>query len=75
MNILFFGVLTDIVKAQRIEIASVSSTDELIIFMELKYHEIRKHNYQIVINQKKIEGNMSINSNDEIAFLPPFAGG
>ena len=75
MNILFFGVLTDIVEAQRIEIASVSTTDELIIFMELKYPEIRKHNYQIVINQKKIEGNMSINSNDEIAFLPPFAGG
>jgi molybdopterin synthase sulfur carrier subunit len=75
MNVLLFGVLADIVKTQRIDIASVSTTDELIELMEEKYPEIKNYNYQIAVNQKQIEGNVVISENDEIALLPPFAGG
>jgi len=75
MNVLLFGVLADIVKTQRIGIAVVSTTDELIELMEEKYPEIKNYNYQIAVNQKQIEGNCVISENDEIALLPPFAGG
>jgi molybdopterin synthase sulfur carrier subunit len=75
MNVLLFGVLADIVKTQRIDIAGVSTTDELIELMEKKYPEIKNYNYQIAVNQKQIEGNCVISENDEIALLPPFAGG
>ena len=75
MNVLLFGVLADIVKTQRTGIAGVSTTDELIKLMEEKYPEIKNYNYQIAVNQKQIEGNCVISENDEIALLPPFAGG
>jgi len=75
MNVLLFGVLADIVKTQRIGIAGVSTTDELIKLMEEKYPEIKNYTYQIAVNQKQIEGNCVISENDEIALLPPFAGG
>jgi sulfur-carrier protein len=75
MNILLFGVLTDIIKAQHIEITSVSTTDELIKHIEEKYPEIKKYNYQIVVNQHKAFSNTAISDSDEIALLPPFAGG
>jgi molybdopterin synthase sulfur carrier subunit len=75
MNVFLFGVLADIVKTQRIDIAGVSTTEELIELMEEKYPEIKNYNYQIAVNQKQIEGNCVISENDEIALLPPFAGG
>ena len=75
MKILLFGVLSDVVKAQYIEITHVSTTDELIKYLEDKFPDFKKYNYQIALNHKKTNGNLHINITDEIALLPPFAGG
>ena len=39
------------------------------------FPEIVHYNYRIALNNEIIDGDPSLKSGDEVAFLPPFAGG
>jgi len=75
VKVLFFGVLSDITKTMSINIESKKDTDELIKYIESEYPEIKKYKYKISVNRNLIVGNIALNNKDEIALLPPFAGG
>lgn len=53
-----------------------NSTDlaELKAFCENKYQGMSALSYQVSVNKKLLSGG-PVNDGDEIAFLPPFAGG
>lgn len=40
-----------------------------------KYPNLKNTTYNIAVNQKISPANKSVNNGDELAFLPPFAGG
>ena len=75
MRILLFGELTDITKNSFIEIESVKNIDELKNSVHQKYPSLQNFKYQIAVNSSLIIENISLNETDEIALLPPFAGG
>lgn len=76
LKLLFFGVLTDIVGNSTIKYKTdLKDIDELKKALQNQYPNLAKQTYKIAINQEIITENSTINDNDEIAFLPPFAGG
>ncbi len=75
IKLLTFGVINEIVENKQISNEQIKSTDDLIIILENKYPEIKNLNYKISVNRKLINGNTILNDNDEVAVLPPFAGG
>lgn len=76
VKIIPFGQLQEIMNAPSIPLITTAKTlGEFKIELETNYPKIKRYTYQIAINQHIENGNALINSNDEIALLPPFAGG
>lgn len=74
-KVLFFGVLTDVVKSNKIEVSDVKTTEELMLKVKSDYPEIEKYTFRIFVNKDQVSGNKTLKEGDEIALLPPFAGG
>lgn len=75
MKILLFGVLADVVGESVIEMETINDVDTLKRNVLSKYPLLNNYNFMIAVNKGKIENNISIKEGDEIALLPPFAGG
>lgn len=74
MNVLLFGVLADVVGKSEIR----SDAKDVSSLKENMFHDfpqLKKYKFQIAVNKERVENNISLNDNDEIALLPPFAGG
>ena len=74
MKVLFFGVLADVTGNSAIEMEA-SDLDTLKKNLSAKFPMLNQYRFQWAVNKEKAEKNMMLNSNDEIALLPPFAGG
>ena len=75
IKILFFGILTDIAKTDTMELENINSISELKEKLFSDFPELKAQNFQISVNKKFIKDDLKLNSNDEIALLPPFTGG
>jgi len=74
MKILFFGVLADVTGKTGIEMEA-DDLDSLKKNLSFEFPELNQYRFQWAVNKEKVEKNTLLNSNDEIALLPPFAGG
>ncbi|HJM16659.1 MAG TPA: MoaD/ThiS family protein [Flavobacteriales bacterium] len=74
-KVLFFGILEDVVGSKEIIISNINSSDELIKNIKDLYPELGNKTFQVSVNQQLINTNTTLNNGDEIALLPPFAGG
>ncbi|HJN63139.1 MAG: MoaD/ThiS family protein [Flavobacteriales bacterium] len=74
-KVLFFGILEDIVGSKELIISESNSSDELLKNIKKQYPELENKTFQIAVNQQIINTNTTLNDGDEIALLPPFAGG
>ena len=74
MRILLFGVLAEVVGNSIIDMEAddVSSLRERLI---TKFPSLKNYSFQVAVNQERIETNTSLIEQDEVALLPPFAGG
>lgn len=73
---LFFGRLTDVVNnLDNLELNEKSNIEDLKKIIDEKFPEIKKYTYRIAVNKELIRGNLQLKENDEVAFMPPFAGG
>jgi sulfur-carrier protein len=78
VTIKYFGVIVDIThKTEELfsfseNVKSVASLKEE---MEATYTSLKNIHYRIAVNQTLSGLETTINNNDIIAFLPPFAGG
>lgn len=75
MEILVFGMLADALKSDRVHIKDVKDTNELLFKLKNLNPIFSQTNFIVAVNKKIINGNIDINKDDEIAILPPFAGG
>jgi molybdopterin synthase sulfur carrier subunit len=76
LNIKYFGMLveaTTITEEQlQIEVCSVS---ELVEQLKSRYPKLMGADFKIAIDQQLVDQSHIINSEVEVALLPPFAGG
>ena len=75
IHVKFFGLLADIIGKTDLTIDGISDTDSLKKKMLNDFPKLKGQSFTIAVSKQIIKGNQSLNSGDEIALLPPFAGG
>ncbi|HEY9083564.1 MAG TPA: MoaD/ThiS family protein [Vicingaceae bacterium] len=76
LSLNYFGMIAEATNIQQEKIdIDVQTINDLKLKLVEKYPTITKLNYQFAVNQHLVEDNFQLNNGDEIALLPPFAGG
>jgi molybdopterin synthase sulfur carrier subunit len=75
VKVLFFGVLSDVTGTGNKTYSDVKTLGDLKCRIQDDFPEIVHYDYRISINNEFINSDVTLKSNDEVAFLPPFAGG
>ena len=74
MNVLLFGVLADVTGKSEVEIKAMD-TDSLKKDLLIQFPMLNQYRFQLAVNKEKIRNNVALSEADEVALLPPFAGG
>ncbi len=75
VQVLFFGVLAEVTGTSLKIYSGVKSTGDLELKVRDDFPEIAHYNYRISLNSVLTEGETLLKDGDELAFMPPFAGG
>jgi sulfur-carrier protein len=75
IKVLFFGSLEDVVGVKEKDFSDINATDSLFKILNKNYPKLNEKTFQVAVNQQIINTNTTLNDGDEIALLPPFAGG
>jgi sulfur-carrier protein len=75
ISVLFFGVLAEVTKTAAKHYSNIGSFGELRLRIEDEFPELVHYNFRIAVNNELSEGEPVLKTGDEIAYLPPFAGG
>ena len=75
VNVLFFGVLAEIAGTDSRVYREVKSLGDLKLRIQDDFPEVVHYNFRISLNSEILNTDVSLNDGDEIALMPPFAGG
>jgi molybdopterin converting factor small subunit len=75
LKLKYFGMIAEAIEKSEEEISLTKDITTLTTELELKYPKLKDLNYKFAVNQSLVKGNFELKVNDEIALLPPFAGG
>lgn len=76
LSLNYFGMIAEATNIQQEKIdIDVQTINDLKLKLVEKYPAITKLNYQFAVNQNIVENDFQLSNGDEIALLPPFAGG
>jgi molybdopterin synthase sulfur carrier subunit len=75
ISVLFFGILADVTGTYRKHYRDIRSFDDLKHRIEDDFPEVVHYNFQIAVNNKIVNEEPLLRQGDEVAYLPPFAGG
>lgn len=75
VKVLFFGVLAEITGTNTKNYREVKSIGDLRLRIQDDFPEIVHYNFRISLNNEFINNDPTLSDGDEIAFMPPFAGG
>jgi len=74
MKVLLFGAIAEKAGGDRIEIQA-DSVGSLHTILRSRIPELEKMRYAIAIDRKVVQEDQALAGTEEIAVLPPFAGG
>jgi molybdopterin converting factor small subunit len=75
ISVLFFGVLTEVTGTHRKQYSDVKSFTDLNKKLRDDFPEIVHYNFRIAVNNKIVNEDPLLSPGDEVAYMPPFAGG
>jgi sulfur-carrier protein len=75
VKVLFFGVLSDVTGTDCKHYVEVKSVSDLKLRVMDDFPEVQHYSYRISLNSEILNSDRNLNDGDEIAFMPPFAGG
>ncbi len=70
-----FGILAEKAGSTELVIEDISTLDEMKKHIVEKHPSFADYKYRIAVNHKLVDENVSLADGDELALLPPFAGG
>ena len=75
IKVLFFGVLAEVAKTGFKHYRNIASFSDLRLRIEDEFPEMVHYNYRISVNNELLNSDPVLKDGDEVAFMPPFAGG
>jgi molybdopterin synthase sulfur carrier subunit len=77
IKVKYFGLLAEAVNksTEELELDANSTVLELQTLVKERYPKLQNKNFKVAVNQALVEGDVVLSEQDEIALLPPFAGG
>ncbi len=75
VKVLFFGVLAEVAQTNLKHYREVKSVSDLRLRIQDDFPEIIHYSFRISLNNEIINNDQVLNDGDEIALMPPFAGG
>lgn len=75
VKVLLFGIFSERADTSKIIVEDVKDKNELMQRIGMEYAFLKEMKYLIAVNQEVINNNIELKDGDEIALLPPFAGG
>ncbi len=75
VKVLFFGVLAEISGTECKHYTDVRSLGDLKLRLIDDFPEIAHYSYRISLNNELTDNDPSLKDGDELALMPPFAGG
>ena len=75
VKVLFFGVLSEVTGVNIRHYSDVKSLGDLKVRIQDDFPEVVHYNFRFSHNNVLVENDPGLNDGDEIALLPPFAGG
>lgn len=75
IKVLFFGILTEITGKNEMIVKDVKTSSGLIEKLQQEYPELADYHSMVSINQEVVRTDQALKDGDELALLPPFAGG
>jgi sulfur-carrier protein len=75
IKVYFFGILTDITGTSEQELPDIENLSALKSWLWRTYPKSKEMDFQVALNKKIVDGKPEFKNGDEIALLPPFAGG
>ena len=75
VKVLFFGVLAEVSGTSFKHYRDVKSIGDLKLRIQDDFPEIVHYNFRISLNNEIIDNDTKLKDGDEVALMPPFAGG
>tara|TARA_B100000809_G_C15140550_1_gene533024 strand:- start:13714 stop:13944 length:231 start_codon:yes stop_codon:yes gene_type:complete len=75
LKLKYFGMIAEAINKSEEDFVFVENLDLLTLKLEGEYPKLKDLNYKFAVNQTLVATNITLKENDEIALLPPFAGG
>jgi molybdopterin synthase sulfur carrier subunit len=75
MKLLLFGMLAEDIGSAEIQISMTDNVKMLREILMEQYPVLANRQYIIAVNQQKADEDIMLKEGDEIALIPPFAGG
>jgi molybdopterin synthase sulfur carrier subunit len=75
IKVLFFGILAEVAKTGFRQYSGINSFADLRLRIKDDYPEFAHYKYRVSVNNEIIIDDPALKNGDEIAFMPPFAGG
>ncbi|MFA7327492.1 MAG: MoaD/ThiS family protein [Candidatus Kapaibacterium sp.] len=72
INMKYYGIVAEKMRKQAESIDISANTVEDLIN---HFSEIKTTDYKVAVNQDIVKADYRLKENDEVVFLPPFAGG
>ncbi len=75
VNVLFFGALVEVTKVSSMVLNDVNNSEEASELLHKKFPMLCHYKFSMALNQNFLTDSENLNDGDELALLPPFAGG
>lgn len=75
IKVLYFGQLSELTQKNMDRTEGFASLKELMEYLYKLYPDLKGKQFQVAINQQIVKESHPLKEGDEIALMPPFAGG
>lgn len=75
VNVLFFGALVEVTKVSSMQVNDLNTSEEIIDMLHQKFPLLIHYKFSLALNLNFLTDVATLADGDELALLPPFAGG